>query len=437
MKLFLATAAALAAFLPLSLGQEGRTGANLAGCVPDGEYDPTTDYFPDKTASTESLFWDIQYFSSYKILRNELAGETFVLYQCGTPIPEDQINVGHLHFIPVPLMDGIALSSTTHVPHLELLGLRTEIKAYIGGFNFISSPCLNTLIDQGAVTTIGDGGADETVTNSLKETIGPNIVSFHNNRVAYPSSLFNVTVSAAAEASNEAIYEWNKFFAVFFNMEKKANDIFDETSERYKCVAEESIDIVDIVDGGIKPTVVWAAYTNFTGVDGWSVAQCPNYYCEYASLCSADLVNSRDGTIEFFATTLFTTEAFAELAKDAEYWIYPSGNYDAAYAAYGDVLDTFKSVQAKKVFDNEKSGSGPWFENRLVEYGTLMKKGVTVVIDVADILHASYCLYLFRNKLYFSRLSSSNFVHNPRCRLARFLLRRRDGRLFARTRLAA
>mmetsp|Transcript_9231 Transcript_9231/g.15352 ORF Transcript_9231/g.15352 Transcript_9231/m.15352 type:complete len:683 (-) Transcript_9231:123-2171(-) len=379
MKLFLA--AATAAFLPLALGQ-----GNLQGCVADGAFDATRDYFPDKVEATKSIFWDIEYFDTYKVLRNELQGETFVLYQCGTEPPADQMNAGHLHFIPVPLQDGVALSSTTHIPHLELLGLRTEIKAWIGYTSYISSPCMNELLLGDDIVVINDGSADEAGVNALKQSAGPSIVSFHNYRSAYPSTLFNVTISSFAETTNEAIYEWNKFFAVFFNLEKEANELFQESSGRYQCVAEEAVDIVDVIDKGVKPTVIWAAYTNYTGVDGWSVAQCPNYYCEYAEKCSAELINSRDGTIDYFGTTLFTTEAFVELAKDAEHWIYPAGNWEEAYGAYSDVLDTFKSVQEELVFDNLGSGPNAWFENRLAEYDVVLQDFCHVV-GTADPLH--------------------------------------------------
>jgi iron complex transport system substrate-binding protein len=366
MKLSLAVAAS---FLPLCLGQFAN---NLPDCVAEGSYDPDRDYFPDKVTATESLFWDIQYFNNYKILRNELAGETYVLYQCGTPPPTDQANAGHEHFIPVPLKDGITLSSTTHIPHLELLGLRTEVKAWIGYSSFISSPCLNKMINEADITVIGDAETNQAAVDGLKDTFGSDLVSFHNNRDSYESTVMNVTVSAFAEKSNEAIYEWNKYFAAFFNMEKKANELFKTTSERYTCVAEEAIDIVDVLESGIKPTVVWATYTNFNGADGWTVANCPNYYCEYAELCASELVSSLDGTIEFFGSMIFTTEDFVALAKDAEHFIYPSGNWDEAYAAYGPVLDTFKSVKDKKVFDNQGSIANSWFENRLAEYGKFL-----------------------------------------------------------------
>jgi iron complex transport system substrate-binding protein len=342
---------------------------NLKECVKKGSFQAGKDYFPSKVRATKSLLWDIQYFKTYKILRNEIAGETFILYQCGTTPPASEQNKGHEHFIPVPLQDGIALSSTTIIPYFELLGLRTDIKAWIGAFSdYISSPCLKKLIADGKTIVVSDTSKPANV-NALKTKVGKNIVSFHNSRSAYTSLLFNVTDSSYLEASNEAIFEWIKFFAVFFNKEKEVNTLFQNFQNRYKCYAEDSIQAVDVILGGVKPKLLWAYYTNYNNVDGWDVAQCPNYYCEYANLCSANLISSRAGTIDYFGTMIFTTDDFVKLAKNADYWIYSGNNWEEAYAKYKSQLDQFVNVKNKKVFDTTGSGENAWFENRLAEYG--------------------------------------------------------------------
>jgi hypothetical protein len=57
-----------------------------------------------------------------------------------------------------------------------------------------------------------------------------------------------------------------------------------------------------------------------------------------------------------------------ELGKDAEYWIYPSNDWDALYAEKNATLDQFKAVQNKKVFDTQGQGCCSWYEQRLAEY---------------------------------------------------------------------
>jgi ABC-type Fe3+-hydroxamate transport system substrate-binding protein len=267
------------------------------------------------------------------------------------------------------LQDGVALSSTTLIPFLEMLGLRTEIKAWLGyASSYISSPCVNQMIDDGDIAVVQDTSNTAAV-NALRTRIGADIVSFHNDRSAYNSRLINITVSEFFEATNEQIFEWIKFFSVFFNLEAKANVLFDIASTRYQCVGNEAADYVDTVNQGVKPTVLWATYTNYDNVDGWNVAQCPNYYCELADLCSAKIIQSRAGTIDFYGTKLFTTADFAALAKDADHWIYPAPNWGEAYGKYKSILDQFKSVKNRRVFDTTRSGPNAWFEQRLAEFG--------------------------------------------------------------------
>lgn len=367
------------------LAVAAQSGNLLTSCVPSGTFNSAKDYFPNKVAPTASKFWDIKYFKTYKILRNEIAGESFVLYQCGTTPPASEANKGHTHFIPVPLRNGIALSSTTLIPYIELLGRRLSIKAWLGSPDYISSACLKKLIASGSTTVVKDTSKPANV-NALKTTFGNNIVSFHNYRDGYRSSLLNVTDSSYLEATNEAIFEWIKFFAAFYNEEKKANTLVFSSQQRYRCYAKVSSDIVDASDGGVKPKLLWASYTNFNGVDGWDVAECPNYFCEYANLCSADLINSRAGTIDYYGTKLFTTEAFVALAKNAPHWIYSSNNWDEAYGKYKTQLDNFVSVKQKQVFDTTGSGDDAWFENRLAEYDVVLND-ICAVVGTANPLH--------------------------------------------------
>jgi len=361
--------------------------ANLiGGCVPDGEYDATVDYFPDKVEVRASKFWEIDYFNNYKKVKNEIDGEIFILYQCGTPMPSFS-GVDLTHIISIPLQDGIAMDTTTHIPYMELLGLRTEIKAWMGSSNFISSPCLKQMIDDDEVVLIPDTN-DQAAVDSLKDVLGPNVVSFHNNRAKYPSELLNVTLGAYKEASNPEIFEWMKFMAAFFNVEAKANELFDAADSRYECTSNEAEIIAarSNLGDGVQPVVLWASWTSFDGTEGWQVGTCPNYYCEFAADCAADIITSRSGTIDFFGSLLLTTEAFVAEASEADYWIYPSFNWDSTFELHKDVLMNFKSVQNQQVFDNNGAGASAWFENRLAEYDLVLQDFCDVV-GTADPRH--------------------------------------------------
>lgn len=99
------------------------------------------------------------------------------------------------------------------------------------------------------------------------------------------------------------------------------------------------------------------------------MAKCPNYYCEYAEKCSADLITTRAGTIDFYGSLLLTTEDFVVFAKDIQHWIYAASDWTTVYTKFEDQLNTIRSVKAQQVWDNQGAGPTAWYEDRLAEYG--------------------------------------------------------------------
>merc|ERR1712085_197281 len=127
-----------------------------------------------------------------------------------------------------------------------------------------------------------------------------------------------------------------------------------------------------------EPVIFWANY--FTWGDlGWSVAECPTwdtvYYCEYATHCGAKVLSRPEGvgfnqtyggspTVYWY---LNDTEAF-EMGKDADIFMYSGSNWEALYESHGEMLDQFKSVQNKQVYDTLGQGASAWNEQRYAEY---------------------------------------------------------------------
>ena len=64
-----------ASVLAVSFGQD----SNPQGCINASDFSADFDYFPDKVSANYSDYWDIKYFKTYKILRNEIAGTSYVL----------------------------------------------------------------------------------------------------------------------------------------------------------------------------------------------------------------------------------------------------------------------------------------------------------------------------------------------------------------------
>ena len=339
-------------FLPLVVG-------NVIGCV--DEVVAGSDYFDSKVEATESKYWSVTYEDTYKIATNIAANETYLLYQCGTQPPADQLDGRHAAVVSVPVEE-VGLLYTTMIPFIELLGARTSIAAYYSYLAYVSSPCLLQLAAQDLV---------EEVTNPNNETLITNVPldlpSFIGN---FGSVAFNTTfrISLTEEEENLAAFEWIKFYSLFFNLEKTANNVFDSVRDRYVC-AEENAALLSCDEK--KPVVLWGSYSSYCG--GWSVAKCPNYYCEFADACSATLLHSDEGSIysELCFANYMTTEEFVAFGKDADYWIYTSPDFNNAFSEFEDDLKDFVSVQNEQVFDTEGNGGSAWFEQRIAEPGTL------------------------------------------------------------------
>ena len=99
--------------------------ANAAGCV--SAFDPSLDYFPEKIKPAHAALWSVAYFNSFKVINLSHTGALIVAYQCGTPRP----NISHAtQYVSVPV-DTVAVTSTTSIPWVELLGKRSSLIACV------------------------------------------------------------------------------------------------------------------------------------------------------------------------------------------------------------------------------------------------------------------------------------------------------------------
>jgi iron complex transport system substrate-binding protein len=355
--------------------------ANLLECVES--YDPNADidYFPDKINIEYSEHWSISYHKTYKIITNRYADGyasdsdtsedwSILLYQCGTPPPADQLDGQHNAVISVPLQDdGVVLTSTVQISHLELLGKRNAINAYRGDASPVSSPCLKDMIADGTTTVFNTWIDDDN-----KEWTDNWIKSYPNAVVVIgPWSLKGtntVITSEAMEKTNEAIFEWHKFYGALFNLEAQATETFETSDDRFKCHATNAATTVQGDFNGEKPKVLWAYYSPYYGA--WDVGHCPNYYCDYAKECSATLLDADydQGSVKGYNGRMhMNDEEFFMHAKDAAVWVYPSNEWDTTYKLKKDALDQLESVKNKKVYDYQLGSTDAWFEQRVVELG--------------------------------------------------------------------
>jgi len=411
-------------------------GENLVDGACAVEYDPEAgiDYFPTKYAAPDIAsygdvdifgnqfvphnttdFLQIEYFHTYKIVTNSHQDPPlqYLLYQCGTDIPDDVDQDDFQLVVSVPHQGGLALTQTPQIPYVELLNLRKDIIALIGDPKYVTSPCMSYQLgpnatDEDRIPVIWDSNStidEEMVSKWRADNPDAIIVSGPTNNIVGDRV---IVASATQERTNVATYDWIAFYAAFYNLEGESNRLSQQMQESYDCTSDVANEIVaeqrDLgtdpdgnLEGGdeyTEPVIFWANY--FTWGDlGWSVAECPTwdtvYYCEYATHCGAKVLSRPEG-VGFNQTyggspTVFwylnDTEAF-EMGKEADIFMYSGSDWEALYASHGEMLDQFKSVQNQQVYDTLGQGPSAWQEQRYAEYDM-------VGLDMCDVVgHSVY-----------------------------------------------
>lgn len=350
---------------------------NTLGCIGSFNGDYSQDLFPHKVEPLNSKQWDIAYYNTYKVITNKDVNKSYLFYQCGTEPPAGAEDQYHL-VLPVPLQDGIALKQTTSIPHVEFLGERTSITGFLGFAAYISSSCLTTMIDDGTVPIV-DSSDDVALANFIANN--PDVViiggSYHD-----ADGASQLIVSEDKETDNKATFEWHKVYAALFNLEHLGNSLTDEVSDRYDCVANNAA--LSVESSGTKPSLLWAYYADYDNYDGtrtvgWIYGTCPNYYCEFADDCSADFIELSGGSLDCWGSPCMTDDEFLAAAKDADHWVYPAFDFNDLYAEKKEMLQQFKSVENKEVYDIYGSGPNAWFEQRMVEYDVVLEDICEVV----------------------------------------------------------
>jgi hypothetical protein len=205
---------ALAILLPVVVTSGTVLTANPQGCIDPTAYDADTDFFPEKFIPDETTdLFTITYHNTYKIITNKFSNKSYLLYQCGTTPPESDYHVA----LPVPHTGGVAITETVQIPPLEILGKRSEIKAYIGNPQYVSSPCLNHLMSDEA----GDDEAVEIIfypddpwNTALSDEGTADFLSRNPDAIVLTGPLGNVDADRAwgdastQEKTNVATFDW-------------------------------------------------------------------------------------------------------------------------------------------------------------------------------------------------------------------------------------
>jgi cobalamin transport system substrate-binding protein len=171
-------------------------------------------------------------------------------------ILSDSIEKSNLTTIKTPI-NSIVVTSTTHIPMLELLDVETKLVGF-PNTNYISSKKTRKLISKGFIKELGH---EESINTELLLDLQPEVVvgfSLNsNNKMFAVIKKLGIPVILNGDWLEETPLgraEWIKFFGVLFNKEMQADSIFNKIEKNYiaaKKIASKSKEKPSIISGGL------------------------------------------------------------------------------------------------------------------------------------------------------------------------------------------
>ncbi|RXJ50138.1 ABC transporter substrate-binding protein [Gelidibacter gilvus] len=262
----------------------------------------------------------------------------------------------------------IVVTSTTHIPALELLNVENTLIGF-PDTNYVSSEKTRALIEEGLVRELGK---NESINTEVLLELRPELVigfgidgnnkTFDNIQKAGIPVIFN---GDWVEKSPLAKAEWIKFFGVLYNKEKEADSIFKKIETDYLEAKKIAQNVTQ------SPTVLSGAMYK----DIW--------YLPSGTSSEAILLKDANATYLWSETTdqgslSLNFEVVFDKAKDAEIWISPS--YYSSLEAIEKAnphYTKFKAFQNKAVYSfvntTGKTGGVTYFEMGMARPDLVLK----------------------------------------------------------------
>lgn len=266
----------------------------------------------------------------------------YLLLKEGQTAP-DSIQADAVIHVPIR---SIVVTSTTHIPALELLGVEQSLVGF-PNLDYISSEKTRALIDSGAITELGQ---NESINTEKAIDLDPDVV------VSFGVEGENKTLSSLQRAKIPVLYngdwtehqplgqaEWIKFFAALYDKEKEADSIFKHIETRYTDLKEKALAAKD------KPTVLSGAMFK----DVWYLPKGDSWAAQLvADANAAYLYADTEGT----GSAALSVESVLDKSQTAAFWIAPN-----AFASYetlaeaNDVYTKFDAYKSKTIYSFAKA----------------------------------------------------------------------------------
>lgn len=272
---------------------------------------------------------------------------TYILHKKGVTIPDSLRNFTQ---IQVPIKS-IVVTSTTHIPSLEMLGVENTLLGF-PNTNYISSEKTRALIDAKKVKEIG---LNQNLNTEVLIDLHPEVIvgySIDDNNKDYSnlqkSGLKVVFNGDWTEQSPLGKAEWIKFFGALYDLDEKANSEFEKVEKEYKnalALANTTKSFPTVFSGAIYQDQWY-----LPGGKSWGALFLKDAGAKYLW----------DETSETGSLSL-SFETVLEKAENADFWIGPAQfNSLKEMAEANPNYKYFKAFKNKKVysFSNKKGKTG-------------------------------------------------------------------------------
>ncbi|RWX01042.1 ABC transporter substrate-binding protein [Flavobacterium cerinum] len=296
---------------------------------------------------------------------------TYVMQQKDGIVPD---SLKKYTVVSVPLKS-VVVTSTTHVPSLEMLGVENTLVGF-PTTDYISSEKTRARVDAGKVKEVG---TNESLNTEVMIDLAPDAV------VGFSISSNNKTMNNLKQSGMVILYngdwteqtplgkaEWIKFFGALYDQDDKAAALFNDVEKEYN----NALALVKNVTG--TPTVLAGALYQ----DHWYLPQGGSWPALFLKDAKAKyLWADSEGT----GSLNLSFETVLDKAQNADFWIGPS-----QFTSLKEMTDSnphygeFKAFKTHNVYSfSTKKGK----KGGLIYYELAPNRPDLVLKDMISILH--------------------------------------------------
>ncbi|KAH7307385.1 hypothetical protein KP509_22G056700 [Ceratopteris richardii] len=195
---------------------------------------------------------------NFKVIQNLIFNFSYLLIQQGGDPGARDWNV-NISVFQDPLVN-FTLNTNSVVGFLELLGCASKLRGVPATFGSAST-CVSQLIVQGTIPTFElEGDLFDHDSSTAKPAFQALLGSSNEESNLQNQSNF-ISFDAWSDRGPLQRAEWIKFLASFFDMEERANDVYNKIQSNYQCLNASSKGI-----NISKPSVAWMTYSMASGI---------------------------------------------------------------------------------------------------------------------------------------------------------------------------